>query len=210
MDHWGTTSESSCEAVRLACNVLIDRLKPLKEMLQEQTGSVSWNDLILQARLQSVNLSASTYWVPDQGSMQYLNYGAAVSEVEVDVLTGRTTILRTDLIYDCGQSLNPAVDLGQIEGAFVQGIGFSLDIINSAFFPQKKIKALKISLTSNMLVDALDISRIIQGTAIVISSIGALCNKGSDQGGEQIGVHSSAWKNAHTSSNSMCLQPYRW
>ncbi|KAG0473792.1 hypothetical protein HPP92_015649 [Vanilla planifolia] len=119
-----TTSESSCEAVRLACNVLIDRLKPLKEMLQEQTGSVSWNDLILQARLQSVNLSASTYWVPDQGSMQYLNYGAAVSEVEVDVLTGRTTILRTDLIYDCGQSLNPAVDLGQIEGAFVQGIGF--------------------------------------------------------------------------------------
>ncbi|KAG2712661.1 hypothetical protein I3760_04G136600 [Carya illinoinensis] len=56
--------------------------------------------------------------------MKYLNYGAAVSEVEVNLLTGGTTVLQTDIIYDCGQSLNPAVDLGQIEGAFVQGLGF--------------------------------------------------------------------------------------
>ncbi|KAH0468834.1 hypothetical protein IEQ34_002066 [Dendrobium chrysotoxum] len=119
-----TTSESCCEAVRCACSVLVDRLKPLKDRLQEQTGSISWNNLIFQASLQSVNLSASTLWVPDEGSKRYLNYGAAVSEVEVDLLTGATTILQTDIIYDCGQSLNPAVDLGQIEGAFVQGIGF--------------------------------------------------------------------------------------
>ncbi|PKU64420.1 indole-3-acetaldehyde oxidase [Dendrobium catenatum] len=119
-----TTSESCCEAVRCACSVLVDRLKPLKDRLQEQTGSISWNNLIFQASLQSVNLSASTLWVPDEGSNRYLNYGAAVSEVEVDLLTGATTILQTDIIYDCGQSLNPAVDLGQIEGAFVQGIGF--------------------------------------------------------------------------------------
>lgn len=119
-----TTSESSCEAVRLACNVLVDRLKPLKDRLQEQMGSIEWDSVISQANLQAVNLSASTYWVPDYNSMNYLNYGAAASEVEVDLLTGATTILQTDLIYDCGQSLNPAVDLGQIEGAFVQGIGF--------------------------------------------------------------------------------------
>ncbi|ONK74265.1 uncharacterized protein A4U43_C03F4480 [Asparagus officinalis] len=119
-----TTSESSCEAVRLACNVLIGRLKDLKDRLQDQMGSVEWDILISQANLQAVNLSASTYFVPDQSSMNYLNYGAAVSEVEIDLLTGATTILRADLIYDCGQSLNPAVDLGQIEGAFVQGIGF--------------------------------------------------------------------------------------
>ncbi|KAM0951938.1 putative oxidoreductase [Dioscorea sansibarensis] len=119
-----TTSESSCEAVRLACNILVDRLKFLKNSLQDEAGSVSWDTLILQATVQAINLSASTYFVPDLRSQAYLNYGAALSEVEVDLLTGATTVLRTDLCYDCGKSLNPAVDLGQIEGAFVQGIGF--------------------------------------------------------------------------------------
>ncbi|XP_059429456.1 indole-3-acetaldehyde oxidase-like isoform X1 [Corylus avellana] len=119
-----TTSESSCEAVRLCCDILVERLRPLRERLQEQMDSIQWEMLIDQAHLQAVNLSASSYFVPDLTSMRYLNYGAAVSEVEVNLLTGETTILQTDIIYDCGQSLNPAVDLGQIEGAFVQGIGF--------------------------------------------------------------------------------------
>ncbi|XP_064938619.1 indole-3-acetaldehyde oxidase-like isoform X3 [Musa acuminata AAA Group] len=108
-----TTSEASCEAVRLSCNVLVDRLKSLKQSLEDKTGSISWDTLIFQANMQSVNLSESTYWVPEDASISYLNFGAAISEVEVDVLTGATIILRTDLIYDCGQSLNPAVDLGQ-------------------------------------------------------------------------------------------------
>ncbi|GMG98378.1 hypothetical protein Nepgr_000218 [Nepenthes gracilis] len=119
-----TTSETSCEAVRLCCNILVERLTPLKETLQKQMSSVTWDTLVLQAYAQAVNLSASTFYVPNFTSMRYLNYGAAVSEVEIDLLTGETTILQSDIIYDCGQSLNPAVDLGQIEGAFVQGIGF--------------------------------------------------------------------------------------
>ncbi|KAI3955448.1 hypothetical protein MKW98_018549 [Papaver atlanticum] len=119
-----TTSESSCEAVRLCCHALVERLIILKERLLEKIGPVSWDTLIVQAHLQSVNLSASTYYVPDFSSMRYLNYGAAVSEVEIDLLTGATSILQTDIVYDCGQSLNPAVDLGQVEGAFVQGVGF--------------------------------------------------------------------------------------
>ncbi|KAL6564919.1 aryl-alcohol oxidase 3 [Orobanche minor] len=119
-----TTSESSCEAVRLCCNVLIERLASLKEKLKEEMGSVKWDDMILQAHYQNVNLAATSYFVPDSSSTRYLNYGAAVSEVEVNILTGETRILRTDIVYDCGQSMNPAVDLGQIEGAFVQGLGF--------------------------------------------------------------------------------------
>lgn len=119
-----TTSESSCEAVRISCNMLVERLTPVKDSLQQKTGSVKWEALISQAYLQAVNLSASAHYVPESTSMKYLNYGAAVSEVEVNLLTGETTILRSDIVYDCGQSLNPAVDLGQIEGAFVQGIGF--------------------------------------------------------------------------------------
>ncbi|XP_048234114.1 abscisic-aldehyde oxidase isoform X3 [Ricinus communis] len=87
-----TTSESSCEAVRICCKTLVERLQPLKERLQMQLSSITWEILI--------------------------------NQVEVDLLTGETIILRSDIIYDCGQSLNPAVDLGQIEGAFVQGIGF--------------------------------------------------------------------------------------
>ncbi|KAJ6693050.1 XANTHINE DEHYDROGENASE [Salix purpurea] len=119
-----TTSESSCEAVRLCCAVLVERLAPLKETLQGQMGSVRWDELICKAYMESLNLSATSHYSPDFNSKQYLNYGAAVSEVEVNLLTGETAILRSDIIYDCGQSLNPAVDLGQIEGAFVQGIGF--------------------------------------------------------------------------------------
>ncbi|CAK7345783.1 unnamed protein product [Dovyalis caffra] len=116
-----TASEASCEAVRLCCKVLVERLTTLKEKLQVQKGSITWETLILEAYSESVNLSASSYFVPGITSKQYLNYGAAV---EVNLLTGETSILRSDIIYDCGQSLNPAVDLGQIEGAFVQGIGF--------------------------------------------------------------------------------------
>nr|DAD29080.1 TPA_asm: hypothetical protein HUJ06_030548 [Nelumbo nucifera] len=112
-----TTSEASCEVVRICCNELVERLTPLKERLQEKMGPISWNMLILQANLQAVNLSASAYYVPEVTPMRYLNYGAAVSEVEVDLLTGATSILQTDIIYDCGQSLNPAVDMGQLLGS---------------------------------------------------------------------------------------------
>ena len=54
----------------------------------------------------------------------YFAYGAAVSEVEVDTLTGEYRLRRVDILHDAGQSLNPAIDLGQIEGGFVQGMGW--------------------------------------------------------------------------------------
>ncbi len=54
----------------------------------------------------------------------YFAYGAAVSEVVVDTLTGESKLLRADVLHDVGQSLNPAVDIGQVEGAFIQGLGW--------------------------------------------------------------------------------------
>ncbi|KAJ1702644.1 hypothetical protein LUZ63_002423 [Rhynchospora breviuscula] len=121
-----TTSESSCAAVQLACNTLVERLKPLKDKMKEENSVVSWGALIGQASMQGVNLSASSLYVPEPSTFSYINYGAAISEVEIDLLTGATTILRSDLAYDCGKSLNPAVDLGQVEGGFIQGVGFFL------------------------------------------------------------------------------------
>ena len=54
----------------------------------------------------------------------YFAYGAAISEVAVDTLTGETRVLRVDILHDVGRSLNPAIDLGQIEGGFLQGVGW--------------------------------------------------------------------------------------
>lgn len=73
-----------------------------------------------------MNLSAHVLWFPEQNTRGYLNYGVAASEVEINIFTGAIVVLQSDLIYDCGKSLNPAVDIGQIEGSFVQGIGFFL------------------------------------------------------------------------------------
>lgn len=54
----------------------------------------------------------------------YFSYGASVSEVVIDTITGEWKLLRADLLHDVGQSLNPAIDLGQVEGAFIQGMGW--------------------------------------------------------------------------------------
>ena len=55
---------------------------------------------------------------------RYFTYGAAVSEVIIDTLTGENKLLRADILHDAGKSLNPAIDLGQVEGGFVQGMGW--------------------------------------------------------------------------------------
>jgi xanthine dehydrogenase large subunit len=54
----------------------------------------------------------------------YFAYGAAISEVIVDTLTGEWKLLRADVLYDAGRSINPAIDIGQVEGAFIQGMGW--------------------------------------------------------------------------------------
>jgi xanthine dehydrogenase large subunit len=81
-----------------------------------------------------VSLSAAGYyktpklhWDPATLSGRpffYFTYGAAAAEVAIDTLTGEMRVLRAELLQDAGKSLNPAIDLGQIEGAFVQGMGW--------------------------------------------------------------------------------------
>lgn len=95
---------------------------------------LSFCELVAQAYLARVQLwSDGFYATPglhwNRETLQgkpffYFAYGAAVSEVLVDTLTGEWRLLRADVLHDVGRSLNPAIDIGQIEGAFVQGMGW--------------------------------------------------------------------------------------
>ncbi len=96
--------------------------------------AIGFGDLVMQAYQARVQLwSDGHYATPglhwDSQTLQgrpffYFAYGAAVSEVVVDTLTGEWTLLQADLLHDVGRSLNPAVDIGQVEGAFIQGMGW--------------------------------------------------------------------------------------
>jgi xanthine dehydrogenase large subunit len=95
---------------------------------------VPFDEVIAKAYLARVQLwsdgfyaTPKLYW--DQATLQgrpfyYYSYGAAVSEVVIDTLTGEMRVLRADALHDVGASLNPALDIGQVEGAFVQGMGW--------------------------------------------------------------------------------------
>jgi len=96
--------------------------------------TIPFAELIEQAYMARVQLwSDGFYATPglhwDKDTLQgkpfyYYAYGAAVSEVVVDTLTGEWKLLRADVLHDAGRSLNPAVDIGQVEGGFIQGMGW--------------------------------------------------------------------------------------
>jgi xanthine dehydrogenase large subunit len=91
-------------------------------------------DVARDAQMARVSLSSTGFYATpkvewDREAMRgrpffYFAYGAAVSEVAIDTLTGENRLLRTDILHDVGCSLNPALDRGQIEGGFVQGVGW--------------------------------------------------------------------------------------
>ncbi len=134
-------------AVEKACRTLRNRLEDLCRNLEQFTPhsciedwrtkwQEKWKEIVFQAWFQRINLSAAElYNVPHyKGPTEknprgkpflYYAYGAAVTEVEIDVLTGEFKILRVDAVSDVNKSPNPAIDIGQLEGGFVQGIGFA-------------------------------------------------------------------------------------
>lgn len=96
--------------------------------------SVSFDDVVAASYLARVQLFAAGYYRTEglhwdaermQGSpFKYFSYGAAATEVEVDGFTGEYRIRRVDIVHDVGDSLSPQIDLGQIEGGYVQGLGW--------------------------------------------------------------------------------------
>ena len=123
-----TSSESSCEAAQQACNVILERLQPILNEMNEKKEKgenidISWKNICSTASGKGINLSVVGHC---DGRPGYQNYGGCLSVVELDTITGEAEILQSHLVYDCGKSLNPAIDIGQAEGAFVMGLGFLL------------------------------------------------------------------------------------
>ncbi len=138
-------------AVADACIILRERLRPVASALLgeepeqiEFAGSfasvrgtdrrIPFAQLCAKAHTQRISLSTTGYyktpgihwdWATSSGRpFHYFACGAAVAEVEVDGHTGMHRVLRVDIVHDTGDSLNPGVDRGQIEGGFVQGMGW--------------------------------------------------------------------------------------
>uniref|UniRef100_A0A8C4F212 2Fe-2S ferredoxin-type domain-containing protein n=1 Tax=Dicentrarchus labrax TaxID=13489 RepID=A0A8C4F212_DICLA len=128
------SSDLNGAAVQNACETLMKRLEPYKTKNPKGT----WEDWVKAAYFDRVNLSANGFYkTPDLGydfdsnsgrAFNYFSYGVACSEVEIDCLTGAHRNLSTTIVMDVGHSLNPAIDIGQVEGAFMQGLGlFTLE-----------------------------------------------------------------------------------
>eukprot|EP00042_Codosiga_hollandica_P043046 m.403672 g.403672 ORF g.403672 m.403672 type:complete len:1401 (-) comp56466_c0_seq14:70-4272(-) len=117
------TSDLNGMAVLLACKQIDARLQPYREA--HPAGS--FKDWVTAAYFDRVNLSANGFYKDpnfEEGfPCNYASFGAACSEVELDTLTGEFNAVQTDLVMDAGASLNPGLDIGQIEGAFMQGVG---------------------------------------------------------------------------------------
>ncbi|MFC0133826.1 xanthine dehydrogenase molybdopterin binding subunit [Massilia eurypsychrophila] len=112
----------------------VEAVRFAADMVFVNGHEVRFPELVQKAYLARVQLWSDGYyatpglhWDPVTMSgnpFSYFVYGAAVSEVVVDTLTGEFKLLRADVLYDAGRSLNPAIDIGQVEGAFIQGMGW--------------------------------------------------------------------------------------
>ena len=136
-------------AVARACDAIRDRMSAvLAADHQTDAGRVEWagdrvrvggaeygfEEVAAKAYAARVSLSSTGFYATPEISWDreagrgrpfyYFAYGASCSEVVVDTLTGENRVLRTDILHDAGASLNPALDRGQIEGGFVQGMGW--------------------------------------------------------------------------------------
>ncbi|KAH3518101.1 hypothetical protein KXV55_008041 [Aspergillus fumigatus] len=123
------SSDLNGYAIFNACEQLNERLRPYREKMP----GASMKELAHAAYFDRVNLSAQGFyrtpdigyiWGENKGQMFfYFTQGVAAAEVEIDTLTGDWTPLRADIKMDVGRTINPSIDYGQIEGAFIQGQG---------------------------------------------------------------------------------------
>lgn len=122
------TSDLNGAAAANACKEIMKNLKPLMDKMP----NASFEEIVRHAYDERISLCAHGFYKTPEvngiGNDRPLNYytvAVAVTEVEVDTLTGDYLPLRADIVFDVGRSINPAIDIGQIEGGFVQGMGWT-------------------------------------------------------------------------------------
>lgn len=105
-----------------ACEEITVRLKPIRSELPRDAP---WRDVIKAAYSKTVDLSAVHIW---RGTdfQPYPILGVSCAEVELDLLTGSVLVTRVDIEEDVGESMSPLLDVGQVEGAFMMGLGYWL------------------------------------------------------------------------------------
>jgi xanthine dehydrogenase large subunit len=146
-----STADLNGKAVLMACNSLIERLKIVaSKMLSEKAkdlifkndfvfindkkSKITWEEVVAQAMLERVSLSENAHYATplihfdkskEKGHpFAYHVYGTAITEVTVDCLRGIYEIDKVQIVHDFGKSMNLGIDIGQVEGALVQGIGW--------------------------------------------------------------------------------------
>ena len=142
---WGSwTTDCMCSSAIVACQKLKEKMKAVGDTMQNPT----WNELVshmksseitihvififfekvTECNKQNVDLSVRHMGFAnnDLSMVNYNIYSAAVTEVELDVLTGEVNVKRVDIIEDTGTSISPEIDVGQVEGAFVFSLGLWL------------------------------------------------------------------------------------
>jgi xanthine dehydrogenase large subunit len=138
----GMATRAACDAIRERMaehlaglyQTAPERVEFAEGMVAVGSERLTWDAAVEACYLGRVSLTSTGYyatpdleWDRNKGRGRpffYFSYGCAVTEVAVDTLTGENRILRADILHDCGASLNPALDIGQIEGGYVQGAGW--------------------------------------------------------------------------------------
>ncbi|KPI91000.1 Xanthine dehydrogenase [Papilio xuthus] len=113
------TSQYVGIGVQKVCEAFLLKLEPVRNRMTNPT----WVELIQSAFAAEVDLQTHAH-VNSTDVQKYNIFGATIAEVEVDILTGQTEVLRVDLLEDAGRSVSPEIDIGQVEGAFVMGLGY--------------------------------------------------------------------------------------
>lgn len=124
------TTQAACFGAIKCCQIILDRLNTVRETLNNAT----WELLVKTAFVRGINLQSS-YHVTSNDQVPYRSAGAAVAEVELDILTGEHEILRVDIVEDVGTSMNPELDIGQVIFFFLYNCN-SLNFLN--IFKYKK------------------------------------------------------------------------